>query len=181
MCALCFVVVTSQAAKLSALSQSRVRTQKEFPTRLHAKTETDCEDDPAKLCSWDMGKLGQAKPRPRTQCCETPTADCGTRPQWSAKCSNAAQCEGYVRLQPHAAADEARKHRLHSHRGTTSLTGHCAAGLDHGAHVGLALERPHGCTHAVAGLEELHDAVAADVARAAGDQHQLLGHDDTDH
>ncbi len=57
-----------------------------------------------------------------------------------------------------------------------ALAGVGARGLQHGAHLGLALERAHRGAHAVAGREQLQDAVRGDEARAAGDEDEFAAH-----
>jgi hypothetical protein len=47
-----------------------------------------------------------------------------------------------------------------------------AAFLQHGAHVGLALRIPDGRTYLMARSQQVQDAVAADKARASGNQNR---------
>src|SRR5262249_11193714 len=56
------------------------------------------------------------------------------------------------------------------------LSGVRAARLQHRAYVGLAPRRPHGRPHAIAGGQELEDAVRADEARPARHEHSFAAH-----
>lgn len=51
-----------------------------------------------------------------------------------------------------------------------------AACLEHGAHAGFTIERTHRGPHAIAGVQQLQDAVCADESRTAGDQDQFSAH-----